>query len=306
MLLDSILETEHRHSVAECATLFSSVLSNLSEGMRDHNYRYGMSIGRALYRLYEKKRRYEWYEESVHDLVSFLERAGYRRVTYQVFPGRVEILLHHKTGMKLGTNMHAFEAGTMAGFLTAARRRLVHVNEVLCSENDSEFCRFVTSDRYSPGWIDPQTAERFFGYIGGHMHEIERQYNEGAHMPEEYYLLASLMLMNKDYASEVKQIMMTMGSRLAGSMPITKSNIENVVRLLGLGEMRIASLRPLNGSVSYARLRAREEFVSMAMPFLDGLLSGTIGKNSRVEVTAVTNANRYNVKLIEKKAVNRR
>ena len=78
------------------------------------------------------------------------------------------------------------------------------------------------------------------------------------------------------------------------------------MRLLGLGEVKITSLKPLRGSISYARLRARQEFVNMSIPFLDGLLSGILGKNSRVEVTAVANANRYNVKLTEKKAINRR
>ena len=303
-LLKSILDANQDHKVAEYATLFSSVLTSLSEGMRDLHYRSGISVGRTLYRLYERRRIYEWYEESVHDLVSFLERAGYRRVTYQVFPDRIEIVLHHKSGMQLGANMHAFEAGLMSGFLTAAKMRQVHVNEVLCSDNGSEFCKFLTSDRYEPGRIEPQTAERFFGYFGAHIRGIEK-HADSMHMQEEYYLLASLMLMHRDYAGGVRRIMMAMGGQLAGRMQMTRANVENAMRLLGLGEAKITSLKPLKGSVSYARLRAREEFVNMSVPFLDGLLSGTIGKASRVEVTAVPNANRYNVKLIEKKTTSR-
>ena len=304
ILLRSIIGTEDGHKVAESAALFSSVLSNLSEGMRDLHYKSGMPIGRALYRLYEKDRKYEWYEESVHDLVSFLERAGYKRVTYNVSPGRIEISIHNKDSMQLGTNMHGFEAGIMSGFLTAARMRLVHVNEELCCENGSEFCRFVTSDQYEPGSIDPQIVEKFFGSVNGRVRETGRQRAEDMKIPEEYYLLASLMLMHKDYSSEIGQIMVSMGRRLAANMKMTRSNIENAMWLLGLGDARITSLKPLRGSISYSRLRAREEFLGMSIPFLDGLLSGAVGKGSRVEVVAAANANRYNVKLTEKKAIN--
>ena len=304
ILLESIMGTEHNYKVAEYATLFNSVLSNLSEGMRDLRYRSGISIGRVLYGLYDRRRNYRWYEESVHDFVSFLERAGYQKVTYRVFPDQIEVMIHHKSGMQLGTNMHAFEAGMMSGFLTAAKTRKVHVNETLCSHNGSEFCRFVTSDRYEPSEIDPQMTERFFEYFGSHLRDIEKQGMDGMRMPEEYYLLASLM--HRDYLGEVKRIMMDMGSQLSGKMQITRANIEDAVKLLGFGEAKITSLKPLRGSISYGRLRAREEFVKMSIPFLDGLLSKTVGKSSRVEVTAVVNANRYNVKLIEKKALSKR
>jgi len=194
----------------------------------------------------------------------------------------------------------------MSGFLTAARTRLVHVNEELCCENGSEFCRFVTSDRYEPGSIDPQIVEKFFRYVNEHVRETGRLHVEDMSIPEEYYLLTSLMLMHKDYSSEIRQIMVSMGRRLAGNMRITRSNIENAIRLLGLGDAKITSLRPLRGSISYSRLRAREEFLGMSIPFLDGLLSGTVGKGAKVEVVAAANANRYNVKLTEKKAINRR
>ena len=203
--------------------------------------------------------------------------------------------------MRLGANVHAFEAGMMAGFLTAAKMHLVHVNETLCCENGSEFCRFATSDRYEPELVNPKTAERFLDHLGGHIHEMQRA---ESHVPEEYYLLTSMLMMRKDYSNEVGRIMASMGSRLAGKMQMTRSNVENSVRLLGLGEIYITSLKPLKGSVSYSGLRAREEFVRMAMPFLDGLLSGIVGRNSTVEVTATANANRYNVKLTEKKAIN--
>lgn len=299
-LLKSMLETNRGHMVTEYAMLFSSVLSNLSQGMRELHYKSGMPIGRALYRIYERKKNYEWYEESVSDLVAFLERAGYRRITYHVFPEKIEITLHRLGGPHLGTNVHAFEAGVMSGFLTAAKRDLVHVNETLCANNGSEFCRFVSSRARAREETDPRAAERFFDYIGARTHGIGRIQAAKDCVPEEYYLLSSLMLMQKAYSKDIGRIMMRMGSLLGDRIDVTKGNIKRLVKILGLGDPDIRGMRPLRVDVAYAGLRAREDFVGMSVQFLDGLLGRRMGRNAVVEVTATAKANRYNVRLTER------
>jgi predicted hydrocarbon binding protein len=300
LLLRSMLESGSGRMVTEYATLFSSALTSLSKGMRELHYKSGMPIGRALYRIYERKKNYRWYEESVLDLVEFFERAGYKRITYRVFPEGVEITLHRLGGPHLGTNVHAFEAGIMSGYLTAAKHDFVHVNELLCTNNSAEFCRFVSSKTRAGEGTDPHAAEKLFDYMGEHASSIEKIAATKERVPEEYYLLSALMLMQKSYSSDMGRIMMRMGVLLGSRISVTKANAEKLVSILGLGDLHISSLRPLKADVDYVGLRAREEFVGMSVQFLDGLLGSRIGKNSTVEVTATAKANRYNVRLTEK------
>ena len=303
VLLKSMLDTDHEHKVTAYALLFNSMLSSLSSGMRELYYKSGISTGRALYKLYESRRRYRWYEDSVSDLVKFLERAGYEGITYHVFPDMVEIALQDGTGVLTGTNMHVFEAGIMSGFLTAAKRQLVHVNEIVCANNGSGFCRFVSSGSRVRGEAGMHVTERFSDYLRIHLPEMKKVEER---VPEEYYLLSSLMFMHRAYSDEIKRIMLHLGSQIGGSINVTRSSAETLMRLFGFGRIEIKSINPLKASAVYDRLRAREEFVGMSISFLDGLLARKIGSSARIDITAEAKANRYIVKLTETKGPGRR
>jgi predicted hydrocarbon binding protein len=306
LLLESMINFGHMHTVTPYATLFNSVLSNLSQGLCDQYYKSGVQIGRALYKLCEARKKYSWYEESVSDLVNFFEKAGYKRITYNVFPDKIEITLHHGCGMRLGANVHVFESGIMSGFLTAGRRGLIHMKEVLCTDNGAEFCRFVSSSNYDRCETDPQVSGRFFEYLREHLDTGGMQHTGRDGVPEEYYLLSSLAFMNREYAGEIKDIMRHMGNRLSNVVDVTKSSAEKLVEILGFGELEIGKLRPLSGTVVYHGLRARQEFVNMSIAFIDGLLAERIGKKAVIEVTATAKANRYSVRLTERKTTSKR
>ena len=75
----------------------------------------------------------------------FFELAGYGRITYHAFPHVIRIGMHDTLHLSLGMNTHMFEAGLIAGFITASKGQLMHVTERVCSSNSADICEFHSS-----------------------------------------------------------------------------------------------------------------------------------------------------------------
>ncbi len=143
-LICKILERSDAKKIPELATLFSYMMSNLTPSLIEVTRMEGVRAGRSLYNISSQRRRYMFDEESVADLVKFFEHAGYNRIMYNVFPDKTVIRLYDMPKENIGIKVHAFEAGLISGFLGAARKHFVEVEERTCFSDGSPMCSFET------------------------------------------------------------------------------------------------------------------------------------------------------------------
>jgi predicted hydrocarbon binding protein len=308
-LLKNIISVKRGEKTTEHSILFNSVLSTLTPGLRNIYYKNGISAGRSLYRIYQSKKRYTWYEESISDLVAFLENAGFERITYYVFPDDyIEIKFHNRSKSFLGTNIHVFEAGIISGFLTAARQQYVKVEEKSCSSNGSSICHFVTSKNL-PLYLDSDgrmVLEKFAGSIRSHIFSTGDARTK-PNFAQEYSVLSSSLFLEDGYSEHMRKIVNHLGGEIGSELEISRINktkaskaVEKLYTMLNLGDIKVKSLRPLSIEMQFHGLKAKKEFVDISIAFLNGLLKDTIG-SSATNTNATKRRNSYIVKITQAK-----
>ncbi len=302
-LLKCIVSGRTGRRVSEYALAFIALIANSTPSIRAISYRHGIAIGRSLYRIYAQERRYSLYEESVADLVSFFERAGFGRITYGAFPGAVRISMHDNPRMELGIGMHTFEAGLIAGFLTAARRQLVHVTESACSSNGSDACEFRTFP-VAEGISQQAPARRAFSaFISSASKRAPGSDARPSGVSEEYYALSSLVLLDSRYFREVRILADHLGGMLASELGVGPRRAlraaSGAISLLGMG----ASSARVSGNDSiglqFSMLHSRKEFADLAVAFLNGFLRGA-SSGSGIAVKCLARKNVYRISIARK------
>lgn len=304
-LLMGIIDNRSKQRVSAHALEFSSLLSSLTPGMREMQHKSGFRIGRAIYRIYERNKRYIWYEESVADLVSFLEASGLGSVAYNIFPDTVSIRIYNRKAPHLGIATHEFEAGVISGFASTGRRQLTEIHETMCSRSGAQHCEFMRADRPQATDISEEYAiakliESSAGALKNGLHN--------ATIPMEYYMLASATLFMGGYSHALKNIASYIGNEFASALHLTgnKQSVaraEALTRLLNLGVLTIKSLKPVNIGISFDGLSSRREHVELSLAFINGLLNRLITDRSRIETTGSRSVNGYRIMLVEKKQV---
>ncbi len=298
-LLKRIISGRKAGNASEYSIIFNSALSGLTPGIKDVYYKSGFSVGRALYKLYHSDKRYVWYEESVADLVAFFERAGFSGITYNVFPDRIDLKFNNRDRTFLGTNVHVFESGIICGFLTAGKKQQVRVEEISCSNNGSDFCHFVTYQSIP----HPESDGKFVlnRLINGIMLHLNGNYTKQG-FADEYSALSSSVIMESAYSEHMSKILNHLGGEIASkSFKPTPNNLERLYELLGLGRLKVKSLRPLGVEIQFPMLKAKKEFVDISIAFLNGLLKDAIRKDSKINTKATKRNSSYVISITESK-----
>ncbi len=282
VLLARILNRSDSEKVSENAALFTSLLANLTPSISDVNRRTGMRMGRHLYSILSEGKSYLLYEESVSDLVRFFEHAGYSRVTYNIFPDRIDMQMYDKSKEFIGIDLHSFEAGLISGFMTAAKRQYVNVTEHACSNNGSDNCMF--SSAYDAYKVDAHRDAK--AAIHRLIEHLVRQSEKAEKVSEirispEYYNLALSTVLERPYQEEIRHVAMYIGSEVGSRLFTNKarmnsqayaSRIERLIRLLNLGRAGVKSLNPIKIDISFDQLHSRSEFVELSLALINGLL----------------------------------
>ena len=132
-------ESAEAHVSAE-AIIFSKLMIYLSMPVGEQ-YRSGFRLGKLYYGQAISKTP-KWYEDSIPELAKFFQRLGYA-AKYQISrSGNPAITLKPKSNIKLGFNVHSFEAGIISGFLSHAKNAYVAMHESECTCNGAEECVF--------------------------------------------------------------------------------------------------------------------------------------------------------------------
>lgn len=306
-LLKSIIAGRDSGRVSKHALLFYSLLANTTPSMRALNYRHGIAIGRSLYQLYARTRRYTLYEESVSDIVSFFEHAGYGRVTYQALPHVIRIGMHDTLHLSLGMNTHMFEAGLIAGFITASKGQLTHVTERECSSNSADSCEFYSSSS-TQVTDNPEVKGVFDAFVDDvSQHVLNREEQNEPSMANEYYTLSSLVLLDSKYFNEMRMLADYLGGMLAARLRIESmspkrmfNTFERSIGLLSMGVAKIKSSDKFDVTLQLDKLHSRKEFADLSAAFLQGFLRNA-AKGAGIEVKCLIHNNSYSVRLRKRK-----
>jgi predicted hydrocarbon binding protein len=284
ILLDGIMSAKHIGKTTEYSILFNSVMSTLTAELHKLYYNDGAYIGGSLYDICRKNGHYVLYKESVADLVSFLENAGFSRITYHIYPDRIDIKFNNRDKTYLGRNMHVFEAGIMSGFLSTGAQQRLNVKEVSCSNNGSDLCHFMTSE--DPPAHEPDAGEVLSRFAGSITDRIRSK--AGAfpsfkeNFAEEYLELSSQILSEKEHAEHMHRIVRHLGSTIASETNLETlnrkalKNIERAYALLGLGKITTRYAKGIDIELQFDRLKAKKEFVDISIAFLEGLIGSSI------------------------------
>lgn len=312
VVLRNIVNNSKKNNVADEAFLMSSTLSSLSGGMKELHYRSGFSIGKALYKINNTKKNYMFPEESVADLVGFFESVGHRYIMYSAYPGSIELKMHDKKVPGMGTNIHSFEAGIISGYLSTAERRYVNVVEESCVNDEGQYCKFSTNYKgedlaFNGG--NEHTLEKLVDHMAEKIKSSHGKLNPKSGISNDYYLLSSSLLLDKEYLESIKSIASYMGKSLgaklfspngkAASSRTAANEIEKTIKMLNLGNAKVMGTKPLHISVSFDRLTSKREFVDVSLSFINGLLSDRISHEA--VATERSNRDSYIVEIRERK-----
>ena len=278
VIIRNIVNNTSGRSVPDEAVLLSSALSNLSPGIKEAHYKYGMQVGRALYKLNSSSKEYMFPEESLADLVTFFENAGHKHITYNAIPDHLELNIHGK-GPTIGANLHDFEAGIISGYVGAAEKRHVQISEVECVNNNGARCKFVPAPGAAPGKMNP---ERTIESLAEHLSRTAP--SKGADkLVDSYYSLASESILDASYTEALGGIADYLGKDIAdrisnGKEKVSAAKAARVIKMLNLGEPELISSKPFKMRVRFGSL-SRKSFVELSMAFISGLFS-RIGGNT--------------------------
>jgi predicted hydrocarbon binding protein len=267
---------------SEDAATLAAALSSLTASLKKVSYNYGLTVGRSIYKLFDNRKHYRWYGDSIQDVVLFLEKLGYDYILYNILTDNIEISIYRKNRATMGCNIHSFDSGLIAGFLGAARGDFVRVTETSCCNNGGKCCKFTTAP--SPG--DPFCANldniaKLFG--------LPR--SEGW-VRQEYQILMSAPLMKPEYAPQINSIMAHLGSRAVGSTEkgkVSATLMEGVSRTMerfGLGSVDY-TFRPQKISVRLDGAKAKKEFVDISISFLNGMIGSRFGKPLKAQLSSM-------------------
>lgn len=279
-LLESIMHGSKNTLIPEDAVTFNEILSNLTSGMKILTYRFGIGIGRELYKRLDAEKHYYWYEESIPDLISFMEKSGYQDITYNFMARGLRIRIYHQHGPFIGTNVHTFESGIISGFISTASRQMLHVNEESCSSNGADYCEFISSGekRYTKEVDISLALENFALRIGSAMHDSALRQN--GKINQAYHALSLSPLLNSKYANAINNIAEHMGYK-SGAIAfddrrITPARILDCISktasLLNFGEPSIKDRKKIDIKFSFSPELSRKEYIDLSLSFMNGIV----------------------------------
>ena len=259
---------------SEDAATLAAAVSSLTSSLKKISYNYGLSVGRAVYRLFEGRRHYRWYGDSIQDIILFFEKIGYNYILYKILTDSVEVSVHRKSRANLGCNIHSFDAGMLAGFLGAARGEFVRVTEVSCCNNGAESCRFTTAGvADDPFCTNIEKISSMAGSDRG---------KEGKGIRPEYHMLVAEPLTRHGYSGQVGAIFSHLGRSASMKFPEGKISARaaqkaaDAMERFGLGGLEYTP-KPMKMSLSLDGVKAKKEFADISISFLNGMMARYFG-----------------------------
>ena len=257
----------------------TGALASLTPKLRDVYFSHGFRVGEILYRSAKQNAA----TTMLPMLVEFFGNAGYSNISYRPRGGSYEFEIADAPRMKLGVNMHSFEAGIISGFMSKEYRRITTFTESKCRSNGSDSCTFAEGMGMGEKRLDSdEWIREFSDYVIGSM-DNER------HGPinYEYYYLASESLLHNEYAKGISDIAYVAGSGLGRRLKEEHEGIgddartrrlKELIALLNFGNITIKRSAPMSLHMEFDRLMAKKDMIALASNFMNGMLNAYLGK----------------------------
>ncbi len=279
-LIQRVFDSADAAKIPQSASLFISMLSNITPSISELTKREGIRVGRALYNARRRQKHYLLHEESVADLILFFERAGHDRMTYSIFPDRFTLNMLDMHKEYIGMKVHSFEAGIISGFLSASKGTHVEVEEQICSSNGNDSCTFVTT--YTKPEPQPEDSKRAIMLFAGHIikEALKEEKIDNIKEASAYYALSSSVIASRKYEKEMKHISAFIGSQIApGIFPEPKNagkeqarRLQKALELTGPGKPSVKSLKPIKIDIRFDAMHSNSGLVELNCALLNGML----------------------------------
>ncbi len=274
LLIRKMLGTENS---GERRLLVQDLIYNATGDLRKLAYGSGFDLGAAIYDSSDK---------TVGALERTLENAGFGKVLYRPFESYSTITSYKaKPGAEgLGTDIHAFESGLIAGYLSAHARRPVYVREPKCVYNGSKFCQFVASPRDEHGDVRERVAD-----MGRMTRMIEENvmFSGGHGTGSSYSMLFSQPLLEEPVFTEALKLMYLTGKRIADRGRVGDFD-DKIIRMAKYLGVESASVKRKRGRVieidlTYGNDSSVANFVDLTTSMLAGFARGVLNKNVYIQ-----------------------
>ncbi len=268
------------HMIENGALLMPHLIYSSIPSLSELAYSKAFSIGKSIFRHSDR---------SIDTLLSVLGRSGIRYATYNDFESHSVITAKNPSAPDLGANMHIFEAGLMAGFLSGQSGRRTYVEEVSCACNGRDQCRFISSEQppivHKPGRSGIEILEQLSRYLN----DWEKQKK----IPEEYLMSLFMPIMDGQIAEELEPLFYASGKRIAEDVPSAQRSIEMLSSLSGV---QISARYSKNGTIKnlnarYGDFSSRLDFIRLSRAMIFGFLDKRYGKEFDSKLSLGKNKN---------------
>ncbi|MGC8776859.1 MAG: V4R domain-containing protein [Candidatus Micrarchaeia archaeon] len=246
------------------------IIYSSTPSLREIAYKSGFSFGKSLYE----------HGKGIEKLAEALEAAGLKDLLYYPFEDRAIIKAKPESSYNIGKQMHIFESGIIAGFMSAASGKIIYVRENKCTFDGSEMCEFLAEPKES---LKPEG-----GYNEDIVEDIANAIlsSKTPKLSQEYMLFSMLPLMKEPIKDEIAKVFFAAGSKL-GEMGVEPEK---------LGEkfgIKIAKTK--KGFVlSYSPLNSLKGFVDISSALFAGM-ARSMGSKSVELSESPTKENTYKV-----------
>ena len=254
----------------------NTILSNLTPSMRKISYKHGYSIGKSIYSMFG----------DVDALLRFIELGGMRKALYYPY-GELSII-HSKpntNGISCGLNIHFYESGIIAGYLSAYLDKTVDVMESSCVANGSSMCQFNAS--YGSGapnffeekkCLSPSLISR----------SISDGNNTSINLP--YHMLSiTPILESKNIISNLSKILYLSGNELSksSSSKNLEENLKKMASYLGVSapKLKTQKQKVIEVQLQYNKYNSIKEYVSITSNLFTGFIKSVTNKNVETSIT---------------------
>ncbi|MDE1825638.1 MAG: 4-vinyl reductase [Candidatus Micrarchaeota archaeon] len=259
--------------------LLPELLYNLTPGTKNLAYLSGFSCGLDLSLKHNKG-------NTINTLLCALENAGFTNIMY--YPSRRDLIIsakHLDCSTDLKKNIHTFEAGLIAGYLSESTGRRVNVVERQCAHNSRNSCQFLT-ERFGK----MQIPESYEGVDSG-VDAIAKSVSSAkplSRISDSYYILEMLPLTKGTIPQDLSKLLFIIGAKAAGEkFKFANQNMGNLASLIAARQVKIERKGRGISSIKiiFTRTSSISAYTDLATALMAGIISKAIKKQASISRT---------------------
>ncbi|MGI0141903.1 MAG: V4R domain-containing protein [Candidatus Micrarchaeales archaeon] len=259
------LSSSRKH-IAASSHILPELLYNITPSTKSLGYNRGFQIGLRLCVNHNKA-------NNITPLINALENAGFRHILYHPHKNNVIIEAHHHPEHEIGApkDMHVFEAGLIAGYLTQSTGMEMNGVENQCVHRGGNMCQFLIE--LNP---DIRRIESFEGMdqISEVMRSTLLKKRMEREISENYFALQMLPFTEGPLHIEVSKLLYVLGERVGLNFKINEQTMEKLSTLFCLKEIKIIKekKRVRGIRIDYKHNLSTAAYTDLVSAFLTGMI----------------------------------